>query len=322
MADTFLQDLAGLTGLTHYPKQGPFEQKEGSLIGSKDGFLVVVGPSRAEGGQSAVSVVLRFKKLSGTSALEAALQGNPALKGMGKAAKIEEDRVRWDWGYAFRKPKAEDVARLLESLLEAVKQAASPFTEKCESCDSSSAPQIVLLEGTPVHFCESCQQKFQMELDAAGQAYEEMSSNLPNGVLLGTVAAAGGGVAWGLVAYYLQRIFLWGAILIGYVVAQAVVKGMGKVTLAGQVIVCVLTIASVFFGDTVFFTLALMRELKQPFSMDLLQLVVANFRELEMESGGGVATFIFALAGAGYALRVTRKPKFKVKFERLGQPPT
>ena len=120
-------------------------------------------------------------------------------------------------------------------------------------------------------------------------------------------------------AYAIHRIFLYGAILIGYFVAGAVIKGTRKVTPFGQVIVPVLTVASVLFGDAIYYTLVVMKHENIPFSGHLLQGILADLWEIETK-GNGVLTLVFALVGAGYALYAARKPKFKAAFEPLGTP--
>ena len=149
--------------------------------------------------------------------------------------------------------------------------------------------------------------------------YEAIEPNYPNGLVLGVLAAVLGGLAWGLVAYGINRIFLYGAILIGYLVAQAVIKGTRKVTRFGQILIPVLTIASVLFGDAIFYTLSVMKSESLPFSMKLLSAVVVHLWEIEKE-GGGILSLLFALVGAGYALFAARKPKFKAAFQQLGAP--
>ena len=135
----------------------------------------------------------------------------------------------------------------------------------------------------------------------AATNYDAITPNYPNGLVLGIAAAALGGLAWGLLAYAINYIFLYGAILIGYLVAAAVLKGTGKVTRFGQVIIPVLTVASVLFGDAIFFTLFVMKQEHVSFSGKLLNTIVAHLWEIERE-GNGVATLIFALVGAGYAV--------------------
>ena len=150
--------------------------------------------------------------------------------------------------------------------------------------------------------------------------YETIEPNHPNGLVLGIGAAILGGIAWGGVAYAINRIFLYGAILIGYFVAAAVIKGTKKVTRFGQIVIPILTVASVLFGDAIFFTLEIMKSEKMAFSGRLLKAVLVHLWDLESEGGGGILSLLFALVGAGYALYAARKPKFKARFEPLGAP--
>lgn len=320
MASDYMSQLADATGLPYYPKQGPFGQKDGAVVGAKEGFLVAIGPAKAEGARSAIGVLLRFRKTTDIDPLRLALKQNPELTSRGKLEKAGEGFLRWMWAYSFGKPKPEEVTLLVNALVEAAKHNAQPFDERCESCESARTKAIVLLNAIPVYYCEGCQQKLQADLDAAGRAYEETAANLPNGLLFGVLAAAGGSLAWGIVAYSLKRIFLIGGILIGYLVAWAVIKGMGKINRAGQVLVFLLTIASVLFGDVIFYTLVAMKELSIPLSGALVRKVLANLWRIETSARGGLASVLFAFVGAGYALKAARKPQFKAKFERLGQP--
>ncbi len=319
MAEEFVAQVAGLTGLGAYPRQGPFGQKAGSAMGLREGYLLAIGPTKLEGGKAAIGILVRFRTIEQAEMLRTAVTQNAELMSgsRGKLTKSGPSFLRWDWTYSFKKPKPEEVAKLAGELVTAVKPLAPAFDGKCESCHASSTPDILLLNSVPGYYCESCQEKIRMEKDTAATAYEQLPTNFPNGLLLGIAAALVGGLAWGTVAYLLHYIFLYGAILIGYLIAAAVIKGMGKVHIAGQVLTGVLTVASVLFGDAVFYTLTTMRALHVPFSGELFRAVLAHFWQLETQ-GSGPLSVLFALVGAGYALYRARKPKFKVVFEKLG----
>lgn len=320
MADEFMRELSQLTGLHHYPKQGPFEGKEGALIGNRDGYLVAIGRGfRAPGDWEhvVIALLIRFPQMGQSETLKGVLKQNATLASLGALGDVGPDFVRWNRKETLRKPKAEQVAKLLETLLDVTKQFAPPFDGRCELCHSSATREITLLNISPGYYCQSCQEKMRLELDAAAVAYEHLPTNFPRGAAFGVAAALVGAVAWGGVAYLAHRIFLYGAILIGYFISWALVKGMGKVTRAGQILVGVLTVASVLLGDAIFYTLSTMEELKAPFSLDLFRAVVAHFWQLESQ-GSGVFSIFFALGGAGLALLRTRKPKFQARFERLG----
>lgn len=310
----YLQQLATLAGLRHYPQQGPWNKKSGSAVGTRDNYVTAIGFSR--NGQAAnLVILLRFKKLDQPEQVKSALKSAGIKKG--KLGAVGANFMRWEWKYSFSKPKAEEVAKLAEDLRTALEPVTTAFDGRCEQCASTSTQSLTLLNGMPMFICATCQDKVRHELNQAAVNYEAITPNYPNGLVLGLAAAALGGLAWGLVAYGINRIFLYGAILIGYFVAAAVIKGTGKVTRFGQLLIPILTIASVLFGDAIFYTLAVMKEEHVAFSSRLLKVVVLHLWQIEMQDSG-VLSLLFALVGAGYALYAARKPKFQAVFQPLG----
>jgi hypothetical protein len=314
----YLKQIAALTGLQHYPSQGPFGRKSGSVIGTRDGYVTLIGFVR--GREAKIVILLRFKRTEQPDLVKLAVDQNSSVpRKHGKLAEVGNNFLRWEWKYSFTKPKPEDVAKLADALREAIRPAAVGFDGRCEDCASASTPVLTLLNGLPVYMCLGCQEKARHELNQAAINYEAIVPNYPNGLALGIGAAVLGGIAWGGVAYAINRIFLYGAILIGYFVAGGVLKGTGKVTRFGQILIPNLTIVSVLFGDAIFYTLIVMKHQQVPFSGNLLYAVVAHLWELETR-GDGVLSLIFALVGAGYALYAARKPKFQASFQSLGAP--
>ena len=39
----YLQQVAALAGLRHYPQQGPWNKKSGSAVGTRDGYVTAIG---------------------------------------------------------------------------------------------------------------------------------------------------------------------------------------------------------------------------------------------------------------------------------------
>src|SRR6267378_2034350 len=285
----YLQQVASPAGLRHYPQQGPWNKKSGSAVGTRDNYITAIGFTK--NGQAAILVILlRFKKLENPELVKSAL----------KSAGIKK-------------------AKLVEDLRTAIKPVTTAFDGRCERCASISTQSLTLLNGMPMFICATCQEKVRHELNQAAEKYEMITPNYPNGLVLGLGAAALGGLAWGLVAYGLNYIFLYGAILIGYLVAAAVLRGTGKVTRFGQIIIPVLTIASVLFSDAIFYTLIIMKQEHVAFSGKLLNAVMLHLWEIEIQDSG-VLSLLFGLVGAGYALYSARKPKFQAVFQPLGAP--
>jgi hypothetical protein len=317
----YLAQVASLAGLRHFENQGPWGRKAGAVMGMRDGYIECIGLIRA-GNSSKVVIILRFRKIEQPEMLKTGLVQNlsPDEKKHGKLAAVGKDFARWEWTYSFSKPKPEDVAHLADHLREAIKPLAAGLDAKCEDCQTTT--DLILQNGLPVYRCLGCQERLRHELDKATMDYEALEPKYVNGLVLGVGAAIVGGLAWGLIAYGINYIFLYGAIGIGYFVAWAMIKGTGKVTLLGQVLIPILTVASVLFGDVIFFTLAVMREKHLAFSGELLRAIVTHLYEIET-GANGVISLIFALIGAGVGLySIARRPKFKAAFEPLGAPAT
>jgi hypothetical protein len=316
----YFQQVASLTGLQYYPTQNPWGGKTGSVIGTRDGYVTSIGfdPSR---NSKKITILVRFKKVSDPALLKASLPQSPALpaKKPGKLAAVGNDFVRWELSYSFTKPKAEEVAKFADALRDALKTLAPGFDGRCEYCSSTSTPSLTMIGNLPGYICPGRQEKARQDLDRAAMDYEAIEPNYPNGLVLGVLAAFAGGIAWGGIAYGIHRIFLYGAILIGYLVSLAVIKGTRKVTLFGQILVPILTVASVLFGDVIYYTLSVMKQEQIPFSMKLMNAILAHLWDIEKE-GNGILSLIFALVGAGYALYAARKPKFQTSFQPLDAP--
>jgi hypothetical protein len=312
----YLQQVATRAGLQHYPQQGPWGRKSGSVVGTRDGYVTAIGFSRDRQGAKVV-ILLRFKKLEQPDVVKSAVKSAAIKKG--KLSAVGNNFLRWEWKYSFTKPKAEEVAKLAEDLRAAIKPVTMGFDGRCEQCASTSTPSLTLMNGLPTFICAGCQENVRHELNQAAVNYEAITPNYPNGLVLGVGAAVLGGLAWGLVAYAINYIFLYGAILIGYFVAAGVLKGTGKVTRFGQILIPILTVASVLFGDAIFYTLIVMKHQNVPFSGKVLNVIVVHLWEIESK-GSGVLSLVFGLVGAGYALYSARKPKFQAMFQPLGAP--
>ncbi len=312
----YLQQVATRAGLQHYPQQGPWGRKSGSAVGTRDGYVTAIGFSRDRQGAKVV-ILLRFKKLEQPDLVKSTVKSAAIKKG--KLSAVGNDFLRWEWKYSFAKPKAEEAAKLAEDLRAAIKPVTMGFDGRCEQCASASTPALTLMNGQPTFICTGCQEKVRHELNQAAVNYEAITPNYPNGLVLGVGAAVLGGLAWGLVAYAINYIFLYGAILIGYFVAAGVLKGTGKVTRFGQILIPILTVASVLFGDVIFYTLIVMKHQNVPFSGKVLNVIVVHLWEIESK-GSGALSLLFGLVGAGYALYSARKPKFQAMFQPLGAP--
>jgi len=314
--EEWLGQLSKLTGLPYYQEHKVFGDKSGSLIGITDGFIVALGLGKAEGGHAAVKILLRYAK---TQAPEQVRQALDPAKGKFKLV-TDQTTATLTRTFAFGKPDVSAIREDLGNLLAALKTCASGINGKCEECGRAE-PELMLLNDLPTYYCSGCQVQLSQKLDAAALQYENLETNMPLGLLYGLGAALLGSIAWGGVAYLLNRIFLWGAIIIGLFVGKAVVKGIGKVTWSARIMIGLFTAASVAFGDAIFYALSVAREHHVEF-LAALKVVVVNFWAIETDADGGVVSILFGLIGAGIVMYSTRKPTFKARFTPLGTPAT
>jgi hypothetical protein len=327
MAD-HIQSLAAMAGIPYYKKASSFNGK-GSAIGVVNGYLTAFGDNKV-GDTAAVVLLMRFNSVADHEVVRQAVVASPlVLEALGEkkwSKKMEArftvgiDFLTFAWGFSLRHPSAEKVLALQKAIVEAIKPYAQPHDKHCDLCSTGKVSEVILYNGMPGYYCEACQAKQGFDAQQAAIDYAARETNLVQGLLFGAIAALAGALAWGLVAYGLNRIFLWGSVLIGLMIAKALFHGMGKVNIVGQVAVFVLTIASVLFGDVIFYTLSVMKSQNVPFSFHIVTYLVTHIIEVESE-GNGIISLIFATFGAGYVVfTAARKPKFEAKFEKLETP--
>jgi hypothetical protein len=314
MANAYLQELSQAIGLPYYQQHSIFGGKDGAVIGARDGYIAAVGFGKNSGGNTAVTLLLRHANGAGGSA--GMLESLKAAGTKFSFSGAEDGALVAHWTYSFGKPKVGEIAEAVKKLIGALR-IAPRFAGKCEVCQSATTSAITLRNDVPGYYCLSCQERLIHQGHAVSEEYDRLETNLPRGLLFGVVAALAGSLAWGLVAYAINYIFLWGAVLIGFLVGKAVYRGIGKINLVGQAMVFVLTILSVMFGDVIFYTLSVMKAENIPFSMDLVTAIVTHFWEIETSEKGGVMSILFAIVGAGVVVYSQRKPSFTEKFVAL-----
>jgi hypothetical protein len=321
MADKYMTELADSLALPLYLKQSTFGSKDGVVLGVRDGFLVAAGPGKNDEGKAAIKIMVRYKAIEDVSALQQAVDKSENLKMLSKNRQVVvgEDFLLWTWQYSLSKPKASFVADFVHQLLAEIKLFVSPPEDKCELCPTASR-EVVLYNGVPGHYCNSCQSQAGHQAGEAAREYSELETNLPMGILFGAGAALAGALVWGGVAYTINYIFAYGAIGIGWLVGLAIFKGAGKITWPGRIAAALLTLASIMLGDIFFYSLLMAKEFQVPLSMEVVSAAFGVFQEIEFTSEGGLFSIIFALVGAGYAIYTFKPPAFEASFETLGTP--
>jgi len=320
-----MTELAAASGLAHCPKQGPFGKSQGAVIGNKNGFLVAIGPTVVDKINS-ITIMVRFPEkinaeqvwqlLLGARAMAVALEVPTIEEENLSAVKFENFWLKWAFNYTFTVPNAVHVAAVAQAIVDAVKNDVPSYSGRCEQCRTNSVSEILLISNEiPCYVCAACIAKVQSVEAEAEQKYQSLEPDLVNGLLYGLGAAILCGIGWGVVTYLFNRIFfvLYVAILIGYLVGKAVIKGMQRTILPGYFAIIILSVISVIIGDFIYYNLQFLHQFPATPFTGIASFVTRIFIQVEMQNG--LVPIGFSLLGAGYAIyQVARRPKFGVQY--------
>ena len=327
MTQKRLVRLAELTHLKAVAK-GPWQKP--AVVGAMQGFPVAAAWSWTDR-QAQVSFLVRFAKGSwsagpdGLSAFAAASDelreatGKKAVpKDLLKSLQVMEDGILCHWPFSLFGPKPEVVAAVLKVLVGFAAKAAKPVADQCEGCGRETKEGLWMADGVPVRICAPCRASHDEQARRAQEAYDGLASNPMAGLLYGVLTGIVLAALWGGVAYFINRIFLWGAIGIGVALAWAINRGMEKVNHFGRALTVLLTVVTVVVGDYLFILFSAAKEVEGGLSLQLARVAAQHFFEVNFKDGSGYMSLLFALVGAGYILYVNRPPTFHVKYEPIG----
>src|SRR6266446_3896145 len=73
----YLKQIATLTRLQHYPLQGPWGRKSGTVIGTRDGYVTAIGFLRSR--EAKIVILVRFKKVEQPELVKSAVSQSTAV---------------------------------------------------------------------------------------------------------------------------------------------------------------------------------------------------------------------------------------------------
>jgi len=335
------QSWAQEWGLVHHPQKGWIYRNE-QVVGLYKGVLVQAG----WGGENNLSLIvrLRFPRTTNPEVVKQALVEDPSLDSMpghgAKRAKMAietgpQKRVRiggipeftltdtslvWFRAASLNGPKPRQVPEWVGLLAAALARATPGYDGRCEQCGTDGVKQFVLLDESPAMICPSCRQRLRAEGEMAERAYNMTEARHLPGALLGAGAAVVGAVAWAFFAGLTQRIFAFGAIGIGALIAWAYRRGAGRVDGLGRAIGAALTLVSVVLGQVLFYAWAVAQSRPRVGSqLDAgLAVYLATWRE---HPGTEVIVLLFGLVGAWVATRALQRPRQSVVVRQPDQDP-
>ena len=227
---------------------------------------------------------------------------------------VDDSSLIWTRPCPWRRPRAEQLQAWVEKLVVGVSQTTRAFEGRCEQCGRTLGERFVMVNGVPVHLCETCQAELVQKGRMAEHQYEQGEARHALGALYAAVAAMLGGATWALVSFTTGRMFALIAIGIALLVGVAYRLGARKMDLAGQVIGVTLTLVGVLFGDILFYAALVMK--RWPEAGFRLGAGWAVFMRLLTNAPGDVLfSMLFGLIGSIYVVRMLARPKFVPKIE-------
>src|SRR5258708_7182961 len=207
---TYMSQLAQQVGGIYVPKCATFKETfqstmKGVVFGAYKGYLVALALTQA-GRTSGFVMLVRYPKAPIVPPLQEALKNRPSFSSFfgKKTIKAAVDGVSISWTYAMTKPKLEEIAGLLDAVIEEVSKVVQPFAGKCEDCSAVEAREITLMNGLPGYHCLACQMRVAAEKQREADEYKAKDANYVVGLAAGLVAATVAGSAWGWLASLME----------------------------------------------------------------------------------------------------------------------
>jgi hypothetical protein len=330
------KDWATAWSLNHRPQKNKLYRDEG-LAGQRDGLLFQAQWCGDKG--TMLAVFIRFSPGQDLERVRAALVADASLdslpgKGSGRnKTKLEDAKtfyvggvpefvlsdgvLCWRRTFAWKSPKVDEVRGWVASLLGALQRAGLRHETLCEDCRQRTVDGYVVVNGSPVRLCTSCQQARSAAGDMAERSYAMKDANYARGLLFALGGVVAGAVVWAALAVATQRMFALVGVGIGALVAWTYQLGAGKVDVSGRAIVAVLSVVSVAVGDVVFVAWMIARE-RPDIGFNLAIGLAASIGIHTENPRDAIFALICGVAGAWVAVSALQKPQFVPKIEQAG----
>jgi hypothetical protein len=330
---TYMSQLAQQVGGIYVPKCPTFKEvcptaAKGAVFGARKGYLMALALTQA-GRTSGFAMLVRYPRAPIAPPLQEALKNQPGFSSFfgKKNVKVTVDGIWVSWTYALTKPKVEEVARLLDAVIEEVSKVVPPFNGKCEDCSAADAREITLMNGMPGYHCLACQMRTAEAKQREADEYKARDANYFLGVIAGLAAAAVAGSAWGWFAGLVEadsgkwypQLHAIMAFAVSIPICWLMFKAMGKRDRVGQVMAIVLTLAAKWWGDAIYFTYLKMHVQDIAFSWQLVGDVLRHFWEHQFSTGGHVFVTIcdVVISCAVPWMPWAKLPKFVPVFQTI-----
>jgi uncharacterized membrane protein len=231
---------------------GDLATKPCGIFGTHAGYLIAMGVFQDSDGPDYLQIIVRHTPIAAPALrqLKNAIKAIPGFRSFvrHKSVQTTEDFVNIQWGLPnlWEKPRAEEVANMLDLILQEIRCYARPLDGKCEDCRAVAAPQIVFVDGIPGHHCAGC-------LKAVTAEYDAIKVDYPRAALLGTGIALVMSIVWGMIQRIsggsgntenIIQMCALGSMVTSVAIFWGVFRSLGKKERRGLVLAVSLTLSS------------------------------------------------------------------------------
>ena len=309
-----------------------------SVAGALDGFPVaVIWATRPQHNQlmpfrHVIQFIVRFRelpierqellrmKIASSPEILEALNSSRLSNEQWKHLGLAETLVDFHWGYSLPRPSAEKIAKVLRSILAAVKEVAEPVHNRCQACEATQNGELYYVDKIPVSICGNCRERLGMEDRRAEEGEVRREIRPIFALIVGALVAGIFGIGWGWLTFSAKQMMPMIALLIGAPIGWTVHRSMGKITLWGHVLAVTLTGASVAFGNTLFVALSVMEKVHLTLSPQVFFANFQTFFRLMLAEPFGNISIIFAMIVAFAMAWFHRKPELKRRLVPILRP--
>jgi len=213
----YWKKLAEISGLSYVPFPNVSGWARHRLLGHIHGYLTVVRYMYTNNGGIGISVLVRFASLSNPN--QAQIQAKSELKKSIVSSNAYVDRsldIQTNFGfimlpYNFKKDTPEGLFSKIELFVKVISNYAHPLSsDRCEGAECrfrfGDKLRLAFTNGFPEFLCEDCAERIPQVLHKRIEEHKLKPNKLMEGIIAGLIVMVSGGIIWGLVAVFLDRI--------------------------------------------------------------------------------------------------------------------
>lgn len=254
MVAEVIQEVGAQTGL---------KVREQAAFGNYRGYLVALGGGQYDWatGMIRYRMLVGFPERQDTPRVAERMDKKELLKtvkGMGNVV-VDSGFVSINFAPKWRKPKPENLRRLLDTVVNRLSETTPAFSGACAECGNSEH-DVVLVNGFPKFLCSPCLDRMAQDVMGAHRAQSARSPRYGQGLLYAVPAMFATAMIYAIIAYATGYVLFLIGVMIGLAVSYALAYGAKKITVGIIGLAMILTILAVVIGEVLFVVFVVLGE--------------------------------------------------------------